>query len=77
MGVRPVTFDDQGHPNDVYFDPSQTVRVTRVCFIYGGRTYAHPLPEPVIVRPGNPLHLALRHLKLLDKFGNAVLKAGK
>jgi hypothetical protein len=76
MGVAAVTFDDMGHPQDVSWNPKQVSRVTRVAFIYGGRTYAHPLPEPVIVRPGNPLYLALRHLKLLDKFGKAVLKAG-
>lgn len=77
MGVEPVTFDDMGNPTDVYFNPKLVARVTRIAFVYGGRVYAHPLPEPVIVQPGNPLHLALGHLKLLDKFGNAVLKAGR
>lgn len=81
VGVVPVTFDDMGHPTDALFNPTQVERVTRVAFIYGGAVYAHPLvglnEPPIIIKPGNPLHLDLRHLKLFDKFGKEVLKAGK
>lgn len=75
--VLPVTFDDQGHPSDLHFRPTSVEKVTRLAFVWGGRVFAYPLPQPVIVKPENPLHLALGHLKLLDRFGNTVLGAGK
>ena len=73
----PVTFDDMGHPSDVVYSSGSIRQVTRIAFVYGGAVYAVPLEEPVIVRPGNPLHLALGHLELRDKLGNVVLKAGR
>ena len=76
VGVVPVTFDEFGHPTDVTFNPTHVEKVTRIAFIFGTKVYAHPLPEPVIIRPGNPLHLALAHLNLRDKFGKLVLGAG-
>ena len=76
VGVVPVTFDDMGHPSDIYFDPPEIEKVTRLAFVYGGNVYAFPLGETVVVYPGNPLHLALGHMELRSKFGNVVLKAG-
>ncbi len=76
VGVVPVTFDDFGHPTDVTFNPTHVEKVTRIAFIFGNRTYAHPLPEPVMISPGNPLHLALGGMNLRDKFGKLVLGAG-
>lgn len=75
--VLPITFDDQGHPSDLHFRPTSVEKVTRLAFVWGGRVFVYPLAEPVIVKPENPLHLALGHLKLLDRFGNTVLGAGK
>lgn len=77
VGTLPVTFDDMGHPSDVVFKPTSVERVTRLAFVWGGRVFAYPLPQPTIISPGNPLHLALGHLRLLDRFGNTVLGAGK
>jgi hypothetical protein len=65
-----------GHPSDVVFNPTSVEKVTRISFVWGGRVFAYPLPEAVVISPGNPLHLALGHLKLMDKFGNTVLQAG-
>lgn len=90
VGTVPITFDDMGHPTDVTFTPTSVEKVTRLAFVYGGNVFAYPIScrkshhpdgepcgEEVIISPGNPLHLALGHLKLRDKFGNVVLQAGK
>lgn len=89
VAVVPVTFDEMGHPSDVHYTPTEVEKFTRIAFVYGGRTFAHPvsctksfhLPgekcgQEVIISPSKPLHLLLRQLRLMDKFGNAVLKAG-
>ncbi len=76
IATVPVTFDDMGHPSDIVFQPGEAERITRLAFIWSGRVFAYPLGE-VFISPSEPLHLALGHLKLRDKFGNLVLQAGK
>jgi hypothetical protein len=77
VGVVPVIFDDMGHPTDVVFSPGEVERVTKLAFLWGGKVYVHPLGEPITIHPGNPLHLMLRHLKLLTKYGTEALQAGR
>lgn len=77
VGAIPVTLNDMGHPTDVRFTPTSVERVTRISFVWGGRVFALPLPETVIISPGKPLHLALGHLRLLDRFGKDALRAGR
>ena len=72
----PVTLDDMGRPSDVVYNPTEVQRVTKLVFLYEAKTFVYPI-DPVIVKPGNPLHLALGHMKLLEKFGTNALKAGE
>ena len=72
----PVMFDDMGHPSDVVFQPRRTERISRLAFIWGGKVFTYPL-ETQLIKKGESLHLALGHLKLLDRFGIDILKAGR
>ena len=76
VNVIPVRLDDMGHPTDITYNPFHVERITKLAFIWGKRTFDYVLPQPVIIRPGNPLHLALGHMKLLSKFGLDALQAG-
>lgn len=77
VGVVPVTFDDMGHPSDVVFQPSETEKATRLAFLWSGRVFGFHFGETIHFSPSKPLHLALAHLSLRDKFGTLVLEAGK
>lgn len=72
----PVTFNDMGHPSDVVYQPRRTERVNRLAFIWGGKVFAYPM-EPTLIKKGQSIHLALGHLRLMDRFGIDVLKAGR
>lgn len=90
VATVPVTFDEMGHPSDVVYTPGETEKFTRLAFIYGGSTYGYPVScgkafhppgevcgKEMVISPSKPLHLALGHLQLLNKFGQAALKAGR
>ncbi len=76
IGVVPVTLDDQGHASDVVYTPGELERIDRLAFVYGGRVFVYPTGA-IWFSPAEPLHLALAHLKLIDKFGLNALKAGR
>lgn len=72
----PITFKD-GHPSDVVWSPSEAVFVTRLDFVFRGKVYSYPLlGNSSVIKKGQTLHLALGHLKLVDKFGTEVLTSG-
>lgn len=68
LATLPVSFDDQGHPSDVAWTPREAVWVTRLDFTFRGKAFFYPI-GPMLLRRGQPLRLALWHLKLLDRFG--------
>ncbi|HKY47511.1 MAG TPA: hypothetical protein VJQ79_05945 [Acidimicrobiia bacterium] len=74
--VIPVMFDDMGHPSDVVFQPRKAERITRLAFVWGGKVFTYPLAT-TLIKKGESLHLALGHLKLIDRFGTDALKAGR
>lgn len=76
IAVIPVTFDDMGHPSDVVFKSRRTERVTKLAFVWGGKVFTYPM-EATLIKKGESLHLALGHLRLMDRFGTVVLNAGR
>lgn len=72
----PVMVDSEGNIGDVVWTPTELQRINKLAFVWGTQVFDHKLTETVIVRPGNPLRLALAHLRLKDRFGREVLKAG-
>ena len=73
----PVVFDDMGHPSDVHYRPTSAIRVTKLAFVWNAKVFVFSLREPEIIKAGQIFHLALHHLKLLDKFGIDALAAGR
>lgn len=69
--IQPLTIKD-GRVEDLNYTPTEAIRIDRLVFIYGGRGYLHRLGL-VQVAAHQPLHLALNHLALTDKFGANVL----
>ena len=57
VGVVPVTLNDMGHPSDLVFTPKESEKVTRLAFVYGGKTYATPLDptgKQICAQPFHP-----------------------
>lgn len=75
LGSIPITFDEMGHPNDIIFNIGSVERVRELAFVWGGQVFKTFID--ITIRPGTPLHLDIRHMKLLNKFGLEALKAGK
>jgi len=73
VAVLPIRFDDQGNPSDIAWTPSHAERVDNLLFVYEGRPFMYRTGE-IVCRAGQTLHLALHHLRLVDRFGNDRLK---
>lgn len=71
----PIMFDDMGHPSDVVYHPQENEWISKLAFIWGGKVFVYP--ETIFIPKGESLHLALGHLRLMDRFGIDVLKAGR
>ena len=69
--IKPLTIKD-GVVEDLMFTPKEAIRFDRLVFMYGGRGFKYS-PGQTVVEANQPLHLALNHLKLNDRFGNNIL----